>query len=226
MPPELAAKLDELPDEVPGRSADPLPQLDQQRGPRGLQRRGALRLLHAPPRRGRPREDREAGVGEPVELPRVRGARLLPHRPLRPRRWACSVHPNFDDEQRQRRRGHEEHLRPELAGLLRQRPGRREPGDEPRPGRHARRAAHLGDRADTASTRRSTSATRREAEAGKNGADARAGHATSRARWRRSRRTSRASTAREQTRRSRWTSSSRSTRRASCVVKQARPVVD
>ena len=109
----------------PAGHGDPLPLLDEQRGPRGLQRRRPLRLVHAPRRRGRPGEDRQAGLGVAVELPRVRRARVPSHRPPE-RRDGRAVSPELRRRARQRRRGDEEHLRPELAGLLRQRPGRRE----------------------------------------------------------------------------------------------------
>ncbi len=145
---------------LPGGHADPLPLLDEQRGPRGLQRRRSLRLLHAPARRGRPEQDGQAGVGVAVELPRLRRARLPPHRP--PRRGDGRARaPELRRRARQRRGGDEEPLRPGLAGLLRQRPGRRVARHEPRS--RTRRPTSCSSRrsASRASTRRSTSAARR-----------------------------------------------------------------
>ncbi len=100
--------------EVPGGARHPLPLVDEQRGPRGLQRRRPVRLVHAPRRRGRPREDRQAGLGVAVEPARVRRARVSSHRP--PQRGdGRPVSPELRRRGRQRRRRDEEPVRPQLA---------------------------------------------------------------------------------------------------------------
>ncbi len=76
-------------------------------------------------------------MGVAVELPRVRRARVSPHRPRR-RRDGRARAPELRRRARQRRRGHEEPVRPQLARLLRQRPGRRVAGDQPGSERDAR----------------------------------------------------------------------------------------
>gem|GEM_PF-4962067 len=130
---------------VPGQHHPALPQQHQQRGPARLQWRRPVRILHAPPRRGSHHEIGETGLGRPVDLPRLGGTRVLPHRPSR------GVYGRLDPSQLrrragQRRRRHTQHLRPELDRLLHQRAARRGLGHQPRGRLSARRTAGLADR--------------------------------------------------------------------------------
>ena len=90
LPPEHRAAITELQARFPAGPRHPLPLVDEQRGPRGLQRRRPVRLVHAPRRRGRPRArpssrcGRRCGTCAPST-----SATSIASTTWR-RRWACS----------------------------------------------------------------------------------------------------------------------------------------
>ena len=159
-------------------------------------------------------EDRQAGVGVAVEPARVRRARVSPHRPPRAPRWACSCHPNFDDEVANGVAVTKNPFDPNWPGFyVNVQVGESlvtNPDPNATPDELLVSAIGPNGEYETQYIRRSTLTT-----GGEQRHDRRADRAADRRAWRRSSGASRSSTARSATRRSRWTSSSRSTPPAS-----------
>ena len=115
---------------VPGRHVDPLPVEHQQRGPAGVQRRRAVRLRDPQAGRGRAVEVGEAGVREPVEPARVRGAGVPPGGPQGGGDGRAAA-PELPTREVQRGGGVGRPGVRHGGQLLRQRPGRRGAGHQP-----------------------------------------------------------------------------------------------